>query len=113
MKSAPFQEKRWEKRIGVIDRISEEIRESEAQLGQAMKTKESSMRVCDEIAAKQQDRREAERGPGDEHMEEYIDALEMIQMNLQKATSLQKELQGLVSKAEDADHYNHIMKAIQ
>ena len=45
-------------------------------------------------------------------MEEYIDALETIQMRLQKATSLQKDLQGLMAKAEDVDHYNRIMKAI-
>ena len=82
------------------------------ELEQAMKTKESSMRVCDEIEAKQQDIRQTERSSGDERMEEYIDALETIQMRLQKATSLQKDLQGLVAKQEDVDHYNRIMKAI-
>lgn len=95
-----------------MDRIGEEIKEAEAELEQAMKTKESSMHVCDEIEAKQQDTREAERGSGDEGMEDYIDALEAIQMRLQKATSLQKDLQGLVAKAEDVDHCNRIMKAI-
>lgn len=96
----------------VMDRIGEEIKEAEAELEQAMKTKESSMRVCDEIEAKQQDIRQTERSSGDERMEEYIDALETIQMRLQKATSLQKDLQGLVAKAEDVDHNNRIMKAI-
>lgn len=96
----------------VMDRIGEEIKEAEAELEQAMKTKESSMGVCDEIEAKQQDIRQTERSSGDERMEEYIDVLETIQMRLQKATSLQKDLQGLVAKAEDVDHYNRIMKAI-
>ena len=53
----------------VMDRIGEEIKEAEAELEQAMKTKESSMRVCDEIEAKQQDIRQTERSSGDERME--------------------------------------------
>lgn len=96
----------------MIGRICEEIRESEELLGQAMNTKESAMHVCDEIEAKQKEHRGTERSHEDDRMEKYVDALETIQMNLQKVTSLQKELQGLVCKAEDADNYNRITKAI-
>ena len=81
-------------------------------LGQTLKTKESAMHVCDEIEAKQQEKRGTERSNEDDRMEKYVDALETIQMNLQKVTSLQKELQELVGKADDADNYRRITKAI-
>ena len=49
----------------------------------------------------------------DDCIEKYIDDLEAIQTNLNKAVEKQKQLKSLIAKAEEAEHHARILKAIQ
>ena len=78
-----------------------------------MKTKEDVIRVCEEIEEKQQEQTKKERPVMDDCIEKYIDDLEAIQNNLNKAVEKQKQLKSLIAEAEEAEHYARILKAIQ
>ena len=96
-----------------MDRLSEAILKSESELSRAMKTKEDVIRVCEEIEEKQQEQTKKERPVMDDCIEKYIDDLEAIQTNLNKAVEKQKQLKSLIAKAEEAEHHARILKAIQ
>ena len=96
-----------------MDRLSEAILKSENELSKAMKTKEDAICVCEEIEEKQQEGVHKEHPVMEDCIEKYIDDLEAIQNNLNKAMEKQKQLKSLIARAEEAERYNRILKAIQ